>query len=129
MGKERKSRSKINKTDFNLLKPLDLLKLGNNEDPCFGKYHDLLTTECRMCGDSEFCSVMMAQNMKLKILEREVEQSFKDIHEAELIKNQKVIDAKKLIKDCREKGFKRSKIIEAVWTGIKLPKEEIRKLL
>jgi len=36
MAKERTPREEINKDDYDFLKPLDVLSLGSDDDPCFG---------------------------------------------------------------------------------------------
>lgn len=77
---KRKSRNKLTKSNsVDLTKPIPLEKIGGNDDPCFGKLHDPTVHECQMCGDSEICSIIFAQNGHKKRLEVEKEKNFKDI--------------------------------------------------
>ena len=130
MSNKRKPREGVVKEEFDLLKPLNILKLGvPTDDPCFGKHHDLLAEECRICGDSEFCSVVMLQTMKMKVLKEESINRFKDNELADFELNEKIEKAKKMIVRCRERGLKKSEIIQKVWDRLNLPKDEIKKLL
>ena len=62
--KERDSEM-MEKVDFS--KPLlDIYKLGGDEDPCFGKHHDLTAPECARCGDSELCQIATMQRQTLE---------------------------------------------------------------
>lgn len=75
----RKSRKDIKPETVDVMVPLDITKLGSDEDPCFGKLYDLSTDECQRCGDSEFCSIKMSQTMNIKRKSIEGTQEFKDI--------------------------------------------------
>lgn len=83
----RESRRDLIKQDIDLLKPIDILKLGTDEDPCFGKLHDLKAPECKRCGDSEFCSIIMAQNLHLKRDKLNKSKDFLDLEEAKIVKD------------------------------------------
>lgn len=76
-----KPRNEISKEDYNVMHPIDVTKLGTEDDPCFGKHYDLTTDECQRCGDSEFCSIKMAQTAHLKRKQIESKQEFKDLQE------------------------------------------------
>lgn len=127
--KKRKSREDISKEDFDLLKPIDITKLGSNEDPCFGKYHDLIAKECRSCGDSEFCSIATAQYLRTKNLELEGTQKFKDVEEAkDNLKSKKEL-AKDLIKKYKAKGISKTKVMLKVWGETNLNKDDVKQLI
>lgn len=81
MAKERKSRKKLSKK-VNMLKPLnsiDILKLGTDDDPCFGKHFDLMEDECRRCGDSTLCQIVSNQKTVKLRDKTEEENRFKDL--------------------------------------------------
>ena len=59
----RNTLSTSSKYDFS--KPIDIYNLGGEDDPCFGKLHDLSAIECRRCGDSELCQVATAQRQMI----------------------------------------------------------------
>jgi len=61
----RKSRNEIDKSELDLLKPLDLTLIGTENDPCFGKLFDLKAEECKICGDSEICSIVFSQKLNI----------------------------------------------------------------
>ena len=129
MAKKRESRAKIDKEDHDLLKPIDIFKLGSEEDVCFGTQHDLLAKECRTCGDSEFCAIATAQSLKQRNLSMEQEKRFKDIEEADLELKNKKDKALKLINELREKGLGNTKILLKVWEKTKLTKDEVKQLI
>lgn len=129
MAKKRKSRDNINKQAYDLLKPIDPFSLGSLDDPCFGKHHDLLAKECVVCGDSEFCSIVTLQTLKVNSAKMETTQRFKDKEEAELTALSKKEKAIELIQSYREKGLKNYKILLKVWEETKLTKEEVKNLL
>jgi len=129
MAKVRKKRQNINKEDFNMLKPIDTLLLGSADDPCFGKHHDLLAPECKVCGDSEFCALAMASLLKGKSITMESNQRMKDIEEANLIQIKKKEKAMTLIQAYRERGLKNYKILLKVWEETHLTKDEVKQLL
>lgn len=64
---------------INFLEPVNLSKIGTDDDPCFGKYPDLKAEECQECGDCELCQIAFSQKMNLKRIELEKETHFKDI--------------------------------------------------
>lgn len=128
MGKKRDPRNELEKSNIDLLKPIDVLKLGGEEDPCFGKLHDLVAPECLECGDSDFCAIVKAQNLHKERLDIESEQRFKDIEESDKINLERRKEAKKLIKVYNERGLKRIKIILRVSSQTNLPKEIVKQL-
>jgi len=83
MAKDRTSRKKIKQEDHDLMEPIDVLSLGSEDDPCFGKLHDLLAKECKSCGDSDFCAIVKAQGLHKARINIETKQRFKDIEEAD----------------------------------------------
>ena len=76
---KRKPRKEESKKDHNMMEPLDINKIGNENDPCFGRFHDPTTQECGMCGDSEICSIVKSQKLHLKRKLIEDKKEFKDI--------------------------------------------------
>ena len=120
---KRDSRDNIDKTNVDLLKPIDILSLGSEDDPCFGKLHDLKAPECKNCGDSEFCAIVKAQGLHKERLVIETEQRFKDIEEAEeeMIKRKR--DAKEKIEEYRKENIPRMKTIIRVAKEFNLSKE------
>jgi len=126
MVKNRTSRDQIE--DQDMLKPIDVLTLGSDDDVCFGKLHDLMAPECKECGDSEFCTIVKAQELHKERLEIETEQRFKDIEEADEEMIIKKTQAKELIDTYKEKGFKRLKTILIVSRELNLPKNIIKQI-
>lgn len=102
---KRKTRKKTKKVDF--LQPIDIDKIGSDDDPCFGKLYDLSTPECKRCGDSELCGVVFAQTLNKTRKKIEKKTKFKDI---ELSKEDKSIE--NWVKQKLKKGMKSFKIIK-----------------
>lgn len=97
---KRQSRNKAVKSlvpDFST--PIDLLKFGSEEDPCFGVLYDPREKECQSCGDCELCAIMLGQNNHLKRNEIEKTQSFKDIEESEIPKGKVTKELRKEVKN------------------------------
>jgi len=128
MGNKRTARKEIDEKDHDLLEPIDILSLGSIDDPCFGKHHDLLTPECKSCGDSDFCAIVKAQGLHKDRLNIETKQRFKDIEEAdeEILKKRE--EAKVLIAGYREKGWKRLKTIIKVSQELAITKDIIKQV-
>jgi len=79
--KDRKPRENLVNQDLNTMEPIDIMELGGDNDPCFGKHHDLKAEECERCGDAELCQIAMSQNLHKKRLLIEAKSSFKDLDE------------------------------------------------
>lgn len=126
--KKRKIRTQLSNNDLDLLVPLDILSLGSDDDPCFGKHHDLLAPECKECGDSEFCTIVKAQGLHQERLEIEAKQSFKDIEDAEDDLINKKVHAKQVIKEYKQNGFKRLKTILIISRKLGLSKKIIKQI-
>ena len=109
--------------DHDPLKPVDLTKLGSNQDPCFGKCYDLSTKECKLCGDSELCAIKMAQVLKITRKELEEKNNYKDIDVLEDIKG-----IKKYIRSMKRKGLKRKEIITKASEKFEVPIESIKNI-
>lgn len=126
MGKERTPREQIPEQD--LLKPIDVLSLGGEDDPCFGKHHDLLAPECKECGDAEFCAIVKAQGLHGERINLETTQRFKDIEEAdeEIIKKKE--KAKELVDEYKVKKYKRLKTILIVSRELALDKNIVKQI-
>lgn len=126
--RNRQPREDINKAQIDLLKPIDVLSLGGEEDPCFGKYHDLKAPECMDCGDAEFCAIVKAQNLHQERAVIESSQRFKDIEEGENELLKKRGKAKKLIEEYKAEGFRRMKTILLVARKTNLTKDQVKML-
>ena len=126
MARRRESRDKI--LDIDLIKPLDILSLGGKEDACFGKHHDLKAPECMECGDSEFCAIVTAQNLKSERLSIESTQRFKDIEEADDDLENKKEAASKFIQLRKDDGLPRMKTILKVAKKFNLTKDIAKEL-
>lgn len=126
MEKDRTPREQIE--DQDLLKPIDVLSLGSDDDPCFGKHHDLLAPECKECGDADFCAIVKAQGLHKERLDIETKQRFKDIEEADEEMIERKVEAKKVIDMYKEKGLKRMKTILKVSRELDLPKDIIKQI-
>ncbi len=85
-----------------LLKPFDVAKFGSEEDPCFGKLHDLNSDECQICGDVEICGIATMQNQLTMRQLLETNNKYKDLEEVEMIRTQEI---KEFIKVRRERGI------------------------
>lgn len=110
------------------MKPLDLLSLGTDKDPCFGKHHSLKAVECLSCGDSEFCSIVFAQSLHKNRIEVESKQKMKDLDEAEDVEIKKIKEATELLTKLKAKDHKRMKVILNVAEEFKLTKDKVKEL-
>lgn len=125
---KRIKRADIDPGNIDILEPVDIFSLGTEDDPCFGKLHDLKAPECMDCGDSEFCAIVKAQRMNVERLKIETTQRFKDIEEAERVVNDKLKQAEKSIKELRKQGRKKMKIILLVSKKFNLDKQRVKNL-
>lgn len=129
MAKNRKSRDKVRKkVDITKpLQPIDILKFGTDDDPCFGKYHDLTEDECKRCGDSSICSIVCNQ---VTIGLREEQESTKRFKDLELVKGKDDNkEIKKFIKDKTKKGVSALKITKQLVSKFSLDKSDAKKLV
>jgi ribosomal protein L37E len=122
---KRKSREKlINKVDFSKpLEPIDIMKMGTPDDPCFGKLFDLNDEICRRCGDSTLCSIVKQQTNDKSRKKIEKENRFKDIE----ISNQ--VKVNKFIKEQLTKGTPSLLIQKKVISKFSLTKEEAKRTI
>lgn len=112
--KKRKPREEISLQDEALLEPLDILKLGSEDDPCFGKLHDLTATECQNCGDVDFCAIVTAQNLHKERKKLAKEGKYKDLEEANYFKNKNEVRerrAKKFMNNKKAEGLSKTKVV------------------
>lgn len=119
MSRKRKQ-EKIN-SQRDLLIPITLKDIGSDKDPCFGKGYDLSTSECKRCGDSEFCSIAMAQNLNITRKELEKANSYKDMDST-----LDVPTVKKYMKKLISNGSKRSEVIRLSKERYELSREDAR---
>ena len=110
---KRTKRNKIKKSKVDVLKPVDvsLFELGSENDPCFGKHHDVKAKECKKCGDSEMCLLVKAQNMNLKRVKDESKQAYKDVNPVVEPANDSMIQLPKYIVRLAKKQYSKNKII------------------
>lgn len=95
---ERKPRNKQQK-QLDLLYPIDITKLGSQEDPCFGKHFLPSCSECQRCGDAELCQIVISQKLHTKRGKIEKEGKFKDMEEKEIYDSMPtVLDIKKEVR-------------------------------
>lgn len=81
MAKKRKARKDKVKS-VNMLKPLepiDIMALGTDDDPCFGKHFDMTEDECKRCGDCNLCQIVTNQKTIKLRGKVESENRFKDL--------------------------------------------------
>ena len=117
------SKTDLEVDDKEFLKPLDILSLGGDNDPCFGKEYDLTEDECRRCGDSELCSIAFSQKLNLQRETLEKQKDFKDLGKTPLSKEETY--TLKLIK----KELKASEIRKKLMKKFNLSKDEARQLI
>lgn len=126
MKNKRKPRKEnVDKVDF--LEPIDISKFGGDDDPCFGKHHDLTAKECKVCGDSELCAIAKAQKMIKKREKVESETPLIDMEDIELDKMEQSIRKYIRIKKKKGKLTERSILIKAS-KKFNLPLERIKEL-
>ena len=123
---KRVSREEVDSSEYNLLEPLDIFSFGTENDPCFGKLHDLKAPECIDCGDSEFCAIVQAQNLRVKQLEIEAKQRFKDIEESGEVMITKKEKALKLLTKYKGDNMRRLKSILRVSRELNLSKDIVK---
>lgn len=119
----KKKQEMIKLPDHDPLKPVDITKLGSNQDPCFGKCYDLSTKECKLCGDSELCAIKMAQVLKITRKELEEKNNYKDL---DVLEDTKGI--KKYLRSLKRKGLKRKEILNKTSEKFEVPLDTIKKI-
>ena len=127
---KRESRKKLaKKVDMSKpIMPIDITKFGTDDDPCFGKLHDLTEDACKRCGDSSICSIVMNQDtLKLRANE-EKNGRFKDLELAG-IKKSDPKEIKSYIKKLQDKGTMRLMIRKKVMSKFGLDRDEVNKLI
>lgn len=77
---ERKPRTKLSKK-IDIMQPITIDMLGNDNDPCFGKHFDGKNSACKRCGDSEICLAAMGQKTHKKRDKLEKESTYLDLEE------------------------------------------------
>lgn len=88
--KERTPREKTKGVD--LMEPVDITQFGTKDDPCFGKEYNLSAPECKRCGDSELCAIVMGQNNNLKRKDLESKNRFKDLEIVDKASNPALVE-------------------------------------
>lgn len=119
---KRKSRDSELMEEVDFSKPLlDIYKLGGDEDPCFGKLHDLTASECIRCGDSELCQVATQQR---QVIDREEDKTpyMDQVHDNQ----DKVI---KSIKRLQNLGKRDKIIIAKVTKRFNLTAKEVKQII
>lgn len=105
--KSKKQLPDLSKQD--ILTPIELDSIGTNGDPCFGKYYNLSSKECKICGDSELCCIKFAAAMGKTRKQLESENDYKDLET--LVDVQAV---KKTIRNLKRNGAKKKEILEKI---------------
>lgn len=126
MRNKGKTREPRKKTEVDLMEPIDVTIFGTDDDPCFGKEYNLSTPECKRCGDSELCAIVMGQNNHLKRAQIEKDNRFKDLEIIGKSKgNQALIE---WVKVKKEEGLSRSEIIKKAKNTYGSTREEIKEI-
>lgn len=126
MRNKGKTREPREKTPANLMEPIDVTIFGTDDDPCFGKEYNLSTPECKRCGDSELCAIVMGQNNHLKRAKIEKDNRFKDLEIVEKSKGNPALIEWVRVK--KEEGLSRSQIIKKAKNTYGSTREEIKEI-
>lgn len=130
---KRKPREKEIKK-HSLLLPIDITKLGTEEDPCFGRLHNPQAEECRRCGDCEICQIVFAQNNHGLRAEIEKGGKFRDVDEKEIYESKPTIDVKQVKSEIRkiirtQKSIKKDDLVKNIMVKFNLSKPRVEKYL
>ena len=118
----REPREKTKEVDF--MEPINITQFGTDDDPCFGKEYNLSTPECKRCGDSELCGIVMGQNNHIDRKKIEKNNRFKDL---EIVnKPNKPSALEQWVKMKKDEGLKRSEIIKKAKNTYGSTREEIK---
>ena len=109
---------------IDLMEPINITQFGTDDDPCFGKEYNLSTPECKRCGDSELCAIVMGQNNHIKRKTIEDNNRFKDLE----IVNKTNTALEEWVKKKMEEGLKRSEIITKAKNTYGSSREEIKSI-
>lgn len=120
--RQREPREKTPKVDF--MEPINIAQFGTDKDPCFGKLYNLSTPECKRCGDSELCAVVMGQNNHSKRLKIESETRFKDLEIVEPVNSA----LEEWVKMKIEEGLTRTEIIKKAKNTYGSSRDEIKSI-
>ncbi len=101
----------------------DLMLIGTNGDPCFGKGYDLSTKECKQCGDSELCAFKMAQALGKTRKELEETKHYKDLDVLEDVNG-----IKKFMRKLKRNGESRREIVKKASMKFEVPTGDLRKI-
>lgn len=122
---KKNSREPREKTQgIDLMEPINITQFGTDDDPCFGKEYNLSTPECKRCGDSELCAIVMGQNNHIKRKTIEDNNRFKDLE----IVNKTNTALEEWVKKKMEEGLKRSEIITKAKNTYGSSREEIKSI-
>ncbi len=122
----RKRRSRSIPVD-SLLIPVNIRDFGSDNDPCFGKHHDLMAPECQACGDQEMCSIAFLAKMKHRVEEYESDNPVLDREYQSLLLKKEVqeyIESK-----IRIGGLKESLAHKMAMNKFKLTRSDINKII
>ena len=125
MAKERKSKKKSTIKPEEFLEPIDITKFGTDDDPCFGKHPNLAEPECKRCGDSALCLLVLGQTNHIKRKEIESKNRFKDL---ELPKKEENKALESWVKQKKSEGLSRSEIISKAKSTFGSSREEIKSI-
>jgi hypothetical protein len=119
--KKKRDKTVITYEGASLLKPLKVTQMGTRKDPCFGKLYDLTEKDCKVCGDSELCSITFTQKMGIQRKDLEESKKFKDL---EILLNKR--DVRIFIRKLKKKEVKRSEIINQLMGAFVLTQPEAK---
>lgn len=122
MGNRKQNLPDLSKQDP-LNPQIDLLSIGTNGDPCFGKSYDLSTKECKQCGDSELCAFKMAQSLGKTRGELEAKKHYKDLDILEDVEG-----IKKFMRRLKRAGESRREIVKKASLKFEVPTGDLRKI-
>lgn len=132
MAKRKSRKDIVKKVDTTKpLTPIELTKLGTEDDPCFGKHFDLTADECKICGDCNVCSIVFNATTEKKRDKVEKEHRFKDLELEGKKKDKHLKETKesKLVKRLLEKGMPTIKIVKRLVSKFEMDKAKAKKLV
>lgn len=126
MAKQKARKKLSKKVDLTVpLAPIDVEAFGTDDDPCFGKLHDMTQDECKRCGDNSICQIVFNQATEKLRANEEKTSRFKDLE----LNKKPDRDIGKFIKSRLEKGLPTLSITKQVIKKFSLNKDEAKSLV
>lgn len=110
-------------TSGDIFEPMDISKIGTNNDPCFGKHYDLSTKDCKMCGDSELCCIKFSETLGKTRKQLESDNNYKDLETLVDVQG-----CKKYYRKLVREGYDKKDILDKLQTKYELSRKEVRTL-